>query len=167
MIAGTSRSIYVALMVALTVAADDDEDDVEDAAERAPVSRVVIEAGGRRFTGALVIDTYSAAATMPGVVRIVTAADVPGQRWQGLIYRDWPIFVAEGETTRFVGDVLQERVVADHVGPRVEEHAVGGAPVAPRARGTRRPPAVPTVSAMPTRKEETWCSWRGRARRIV
>lgn len=43
-------------VVALTVAADDDEDDVEDAAERAPVSRVVIEAGGRRFTGTLVID---------------------------------------------------------------------------------------------------------------
>ena len=42
----------------------------------------------------------------PGVVAIVTAADVPGQRTQGLIRPDWPVFVAEGETTRYVGDVL-------------------------------------------------------------
>jgi xanthine dehydrogenase molybdenum-binding subunit len=47
-----------------------------------------------------------AAARMPGVVRIVTASDVPGERWQGLIYRDWPIFIAEGETTHCAGDML-------------------------------------------------------------
>ncbi|NJD26883.1 MAG: selenium-dependent xanthine dehydrogenase [Chloroflexi bacterium] len=46
------------------------------------------------------------AAAHPGVVAVVTAADVPGQRHQGLIRDDWPVFVAEGETTRFVGDVL-------------------------------------------------------------
>ncbi len=51
------------------------------------------------------IDTAHAAAA-PGVVAIVTAADVPGERVQGLIARDWPVFVAEGETTRYVGDVL-------------------------------------------------------------
>jgi selenium-dependent xanthine dehydrogenase len=51
------------------------------------------------------IDTSKAAA-LPGVARVATAADVPGQRWYGLIYDDWPGFVAEGEEVRCVGDVL-------------------------------------------------------------
>ena len=51
------------------------------------------------------IDT-SAAELHPGVVRIVTWRDVPGDRFCGLITRDWPAFVAEGETTRYVGDIL-------------------------------------------------------------
>jgi xanthine dehydrogenase molybdenum-binding subunit len=54
----------------------------------------------------------SAALLAAGVVRVMTAADVPGERFVGLIVRDWPIFVAEGETTRCVGDVLA-LVVAD------------------------------------------------------
>jgi xanthine dehydrogenase molybdenum-binding subunit len=53
----------------------------------------------------LEIDVASTMA-MPGVERIVTAADVPGDRFVGLIRKDWPVFVAEGETTRCVGDVL-------------------------------------------------------------
>ena len=51
------------------------------------------------------IDT-TGAATASGVVAVVTAADVPGDRVVGLIARDWPVFVAEGEITRYVGDVL-------------------------------------------------------------
>jgi xanthine dehydrogenase molybdenum-binding subunit len=51
------------------------------------------------------IDTARSEA-VPGVVAVVTAADVPGERVAGLISLDWPAFVAEGETTRFVGDVL-------------------------------------------------------------
>lgn len=51
------------------------------------------------------IDTAKAR-EIRGVVAIVTAADVPGQRHQGLIYNDWPMFVAEGEETRYVGDVI-------------------------------------------------------------
>ena len=51
------------------------------------------------------IDT-SKAAVYPGVVRVATAADVPGNRWYGLIYNDWPGFVAAGEEVRCVGDVL-------------------------------------------------------------
>jgi xanthine dehydrogenase molybdenum-binding subunit len=51
------------------------------------------------------IDT-SRAAALPGVVAVVTWRDVPGKRLQGLIVDDWPLFVAEGETTRYVGDVL-------------------------------------------------------------
>jgi len=48
----------------------------------------------------------SKATAMPGVVKVVIAADVPGDRYVGAIYNDWPAFIAEGETTRYVGDVL-------------------------------------------------------------
>jgi xanthine dehydrogenase molybdenum-binding subunit len=48
----------------------------------------------------------------PGVERVLTAADVAGERSVGLIVRDWPVFVAVGEITRCVGDVLAF-VVAD------------------------------------------------------
>jgi xanthine dehydrogenase molybdenum-binding subunit len=51
------------------------------------------------------IDT-SRAATHPGVVAVVTAADVPGERTQGPLTKDRPQLVAEGEATRYVGDVL-------------------------------------------------------------
>jgi xanthine dehydrogenase molybdenum-binding subunit len=54
----------------------------------------------------------SAAAAMPGVVRVFTAADVPGGRGTGLNVPDLPIFVAVGETTCCVGDFLA-MVVAD------------------------------------------------------
>lgn len=47
-----------------------------------------------------------------GVVRVVTAADVPGERHVGLIVPDWPVFVAEGEVAHCVGDVIA-LVVAD------------------------------------------------------
>ena len=52
----------------------------------------------------LSIDT-SEAEKMPGVVRIFTADDVPGDRFIGLIKQDWPLMIAVGETTRYVGDV--------------------------------------------------------------
>jgi aldehyde oxidoreductase len=51
------------------------------------------------------IDTTLASA-VPGVLAVLTAADVPGRREQGLIVADWPLLVAEGETTRYVGDIL-------------------------------------------------------------
>ncbi len=54
----------------------------------------------------------TAALRVPGVVRVITADDVPGERHVGLIVPDWPVFVAIGETTRCVGDVLAV-VVAD------------------------------------------------------
>ncbi len=46
------------------------------------------------------------ASTHPGVVTVATWNDVPGERTQGLITRDWRQFVAEGESTNYVGDVL-------------------------------------------------------------
>ena len=52
------------------------------------------------------------AIAMPGVVRVFTAADVPGFRGQGLNDPDQPLFVAEGELTCCVADFLA-MVVAD------------------------------------------------------
>ncbi len=43
---------------------------------------------------------------MAGVLRVFTAGDVPGERTVGLIRQDWPLMIAVGETTRYVGDVL-------------------------------------------------------------
>ncbi len=53
----------------------------------------------------LSIDT-SRAEALPGVVEIATATEVPGKRWYGLIYDDWPGLVAIGEEVRCVGDFL-------------------------------------------------------------
>ena len=55
----------------------------------------------------------AAALRREGVVRVITAADVPGERYVGLIERDWPILVAVGEETRCVGDVLAIVVAGD------------------------------------------------------
>ncbi len=51
------------------------------------------------------IDT-SKARVYPGVVAVATWRETPGDRKQGLITRDWRQFVAEGEVTNYVGDVL-------------------------------------------------------------
>jgi xanthine dehydrogenase molybdenum-binding subunit len=57
------------------------------------------------------IDT-SAALAAPGVVAVFTAADIPGQQYVGIIYKDWPVFIGEGQRTSYAGDVLAI-VVAD------------------------------------------------------
>ncbi len=48
----------------------------------------------------------SAAAAHPGVLRVLTADDIPGDKHIGLIKQDWPLMIGVGETTRYVGDVL-------------------------------------------------------------
>ncbi len=58
------------------------------------------------------IDTTRARA-LSGVHTIATAADVPGERWYGLLLNDWPGFVAEGEEVRCVGDVLAAVAAVD------------------------------------------------------
>lgn len=55
----------------------------------------------------------SAAEAIPGVLRIATARDIPGERYVGLINQDWPIMVAEGEETRCVGDVIAAVAATD------------------------------------------------------
>ena len=64
----------------------------------------------------------SPALELPGVTRVATAADVPGERYVGLITRDWPILVAVGEETRCVGDILAIVIAAD---PRTAREAAG------------------------------------------
>jgi len=54
------------------------------------------------------------ALALKGVHAVATAADVPGERWYGLLYNDWPGFVAIGEEARCVGDVVAA-VAADDV----------------------------------------------------
>ena len=51
------------------------------------------------------IDATDALA-LPGVKAVLTAADVPGQRFQGHIVKDWPAMIAVGEETRYVGDAI-------------------------------------------------------------
>jgi len=51
------------------------------------------------------VDTSRALAHL-GVVAVLTADDVPGERTQGSIKRDWRQLVAVGETTAYVGDVI-------------------------------------------------------------
>ncbi len=53
----------------------------------------------------LAIDV-SEAEKLPGVIRVFTSRDIQGHRHQGILVKDWPILVAEGEETRYIGDVL-------------------------------------------------------------
>ncbi|MFT4540614.1 MAG: selenium-dependent xanthine dehydrogenase [Planctomycetota bacterium] len=63
------------------------------------------------------IDT-SRAEAMDGVHCVATAADVPGERWYGLILKDWPGFVAIGEEVRCVGDMLAAVAAVDEATAR-------------------------------------------------
>ena len=51
------------------------------------------------------IDT-SAAEAAEGVVAVYTRRDVPGTNMVGIIHKDWPVFIGEGERTSYAGDVL-------------------------------------------------------------
>jgi aldehyde oxidoreductase len=53
----------------------------------------------------LKIDTEKAE-KMPGVLRVFTAKDIPGNRYSGLIVADWPLMILAGETSRSGADVL-------------------------------------------------------------
>ncbi len=53
----------------------------------------------------LSLDTGKAAA-LKGVKVVFTAAGVPGENYQGYIFKDWPTFVPVGEITRFAGDAV-------------------------------------------------------------
>lgn len=66
----------------------------------------------------------SRAAAMPGVLRVFTAADIPGQRHTGLIVADWPLMVAAGETTRTGADVLAGVVAGSEAQARAAAAAI-------------------------------------------
>jgi len=69
------------------------------------------------------IDT-SRAEGAPGVVRVITAADVPGTLKVGLIHKDWPILIPEGGRTSYLGDVLAMVVAGDRESARAAAHLV-------------------------------------------
>jgi len=73
--------------------------------------------GALRFSDhprARVVDIdVSDALRMDGVVHVFTAADVPGDRYTGLIFSDWPLMIATGEVTRYIGDVIAGVVAED------------------------------------------------------
>ncbi len=48
----------------------------------------------------------SGARAAPGVLRVFTADDIPGDRMTGALKKDWPMMVRAGEVTRYIGDVL-------------------------------------------------------------
>lgn len=50
---------------------------------------------------------------LPGVIRVFTGKDIPGERMTGIIHQDWPVMVLEGEITRYVGDVIAGVVAED------------------------------------------------------
>jgi xanthine dehydrogenase molybdenum-binding subunit len=63
------------------------------------------------------IDT-SAAEASPGVVRVLTAADIPGELRVGIIDTDWPVFIPEGGRTSYLGDVLAFVVAESRIAAR-------------------------------------------------
>ncbi len=46
------------------------------------------------------------AASSPGVISVLTAADIPGELRSGLIHKDWPLMIPIGGMTSYGGDVL-------------------------------------------------------------
>ncbi|MEE8583504.1 MAG: selenium-dependent xanthine dehydrogenase [Acidobacteriota bacterium] len=64
----------------------------------------------------------SAARSLPGVRRIFTLEDIPGDRQIGLIRHDWPLMMGVGDTTRYIGDVLAGVVAeSDQIARRAVE----------------------------------------------
>ena len=48
----------------------------------------------------------SEAEQLKGVIKVVTAKNLPGENKTGLIAQDWSVMITEGEETRYIGDVL-------------------------------------------------------------
>ena len=69
------------------------------------------------------IDT-APALSMPGVVAVYTAADIPGDRRVGIIHRDWPVMIPEGGRTSYLGDVLAVVVAGSVAQARAAAEAV-------------------------------------------
>jgi len=70
------------------------------------------------------IDT-SAAEAVDGVVRVITADDVPGELRVGLIHKDWPVFIPVGGRTSYLGDVLALVVANDRTTARDAAELIG------------------------------------------
>ncbi|HSF85448.1 MAG TPA: selenium-dependent xanthine dehydrogenase [Acidimicrobiia bacterium] len=53
------------------------------------------------------------ALAMNGVIAVYTAADIPGVQRVGIIHKDWPIMIGEGQRTSYLGDVIAVVVAED------------------------------------------------------
>lgn len=53
----------------------------------------------------LSVDSEKALA-MEGVLAVYTADDIPGERYIGHLQKDWPVLIAVGEETRYIGDAI-------------------------------------------------------------
>ena len=91
----------------------------------------------------------SAAMAVDGVVRVLTAADVPGALKVGIIHKDWPVFIPEGGRTSYLGDVLAVVVAADR------EAARRAAELVEVTYGVLRPITDP-VAAIDDREHAVW-----------
>jgi aldehyde oxidoreductase len=60
----------------------------------------------------LAIDSTEALA-VPGVVQVLTAADIPGVLKTGLIHKDWPLMIPVGGRTSYMGDVIAVVIAED------------------------------------------------------
>lgn len=70
------------------------------------------------------LDTSEALA-LPGVVAVMTAADLPAARHHGLYVHDWPILVDVGERARYMGDAIaliaaESQAIADQAAELVK-----------------------------------------------
>lgn len=61
---------------------------------------------------------------MEGVVAVYTAADIPGDKFVGLIQKDWPLMLGPGEVSRCIGDVLAIVVAQDECRAREAAKAI-------------------------------------------
>lgn len=101
-----------------------------------------------RYPRALVKSINIAAArAVPGVEAVLTAMDVPGERLLGHVAHDWPVMIAEGEETRYVGDAIAlvaattkavAREAADRIRVEYEEREPVLSPQAAMAEGAPR-----------------------------
>jgi aldehyde oxidoreductase len=91
----------------------------------------------------------SAALAAPGVVAVLTAADVPGNLRVGIIHTDWPVFIPEGGRTSYLGDVLA-MVIAE-----TREQARAAAPLLQIEYRPLRP-IVDAVAAIDDPEDAVW-----------
>jgi aldehyde oxidoreductase len=71
------------------------------------------------------------------VVAVFTAADIPGEQYVGIIYKDWPVFIGEGQRTSYAGDVLA--IVVAETKQQARERGEAGAGRVRRAAADHRP----------------------------
>ncbi len=67
----------------------------------------------------------SKAKALPGVVAVLTATDIPGEKTHGLVIYDWPVMVGVGERVRYVGDAIaivaaESQEIADQASALIE-----------------------------------------------